>query len=104
LNNLAEYAFGRDPRLGDAASLATPSIVASAGVNHLSIVLTRRHLALDLSYAVETAAHPAGPWAEDIWEEFAVTPQGDSAEQVTLRRALAPGASYGFFRIRATKP
>ena len=104
MDNLTEYAFGRNPRAGDHASFLTPATVPQGGGDYLTITFVRCRKALDLAYAVESAETPAGPWLTEAWEESAVTPLTDTTERITLRHTLPPDAPRWFARVRVTKP
>ncbi len=52
LTNLLEYAFGRDPKLGDAAG-ASPVVSEDPTSHHLQVVFVRDPAATDLVYTVE---------------------------------------------------
>lgn len=54
LTNLLEYAFGRDPKLGDAAG-ASPVVSETLGDKRLQIVFLRNTGAADLVYTVEAS-------------------------------------------------
>ncbi|MBN8459889.1 MAG: CotH kinase family protein [Verrucomicrobia bacterium] len=104
LDNLTEYAFGRNPRAEDHTSLLTPTTLSQGGNEYLTITFVRSRKAIDLAYTVESAENPAGQWSPGPWEESSVTPLSDSAEQVTLRHVQPTGAPRWFARIRVTKP
>ena len=104
MENLTEYAFGRDPRAEDHTSLVSPATVSQGGNDYLTITFIRSRKAIDLAYTVESADNPAGQWSSGPWEESSVTPLSDSAEQVTLRHIQPTGAPRWFARIRVTKP
>lgn len=104
MDNLTEYAFARNPRAADAGSLLRPTVAAVDGIDYLTLTFNRRHRALDLGYAVETAESPSGPWLVETWEASAQTPLDNSAEQVTLRHAIPAGTPRWFARVRVTMP
>ena len=56
--NILEYAFASDPNVPDESPLLSAIIVS----NHFQLRFKRNTLATDLTYAVQTAAAPAGPW------------------------------------------
>ncbi len=104
LTNLAEYAFGRQPRAHDNSALSSASIVNDAGDNYLAVTFLRRHKALDLTYTIETTDNLAGPWTPTT-QQFGTTVElGNGIEQVTYRDTIPRAATPRFVRIRALKP
>lgn len=102
--NLLEYAFLGDP--GRGASASQP-VVAKA-VSGLSVTFPVRKAASDLTYAVESADRPDGPWVT-VWTSASgfTDPSVVKVEdlpdrhQVTVRDAVAPGAATRrFVRVR----
>ena len=103
LTNLAEYAFGRQPRAHDNSALSSASIVNDAGDNYLAVTFKRRHKALDLTYTVETTDTLGGTWTPTTQQFGATTDLGNGIEQVTFRDTVPQGANARFIRIRAVK-
>ena len=102
LSNLGEYAFGRNPRVGDNGGLATAGLVNVSGTDYCAITFTRRHKALDLTYTVEVSDDLV------IWNAVdlpvgAATDLGGGIEQVTYRDNVAVSANKRFLRVRAVK-
>ena len=92
-------------RMGGLAETAVnDGLAAVDGIDYLTLTFNRRHRALDLGYAVETAESPSGPWLVETWEASAQTPLDESAEQVTLRHAIPAGTPRWFARVRVTMP
>jgi hypothetical protein len=106
LSNLAEYAFGRNPRLEDASALATSRLVNVGGTEYGAIVFTRRHKALDLTYTVEVTGD-FGTWtAVDLPVSIpGVAPLdlGNGVEQVAYRDSQPASSGKRFLRVRAAK-
>ncbi len=104
LTNLAEYAFGRQPRTHDNSALSTASIVSDGGNNYLAVTFNRRHNALDLTYTIESADNLAGPWLSASQQFGTATVLAGGIEQVTFRDTVEQGATPRFIRVRAVKP
>jgi hypothetical protein len=102
LNNLAEYAFGRAPRVADASGLATASIVNDGGTHYGAITFKRRHKPLDLTYTVEVTSDFA-TWTPVDFPIGAPVDLGNGIERVTYRDSQPAGASKRFLRVRAVK-
>ena len=102
LTNLAEYAFGRNPRIGDNRALAAPGVVNVSGTDYGAITFTRRHKALDLTYTVEVSDDLV-IWSAVDLPIGTATDLGSGAEQVTYRDNVAAGASKRFLRVHAVK-
>ena len=104
LSNLAEYAFGRNPRVADNGALAEAMIANEAGVRYPAVVFVRPHLALDLAYGVETAPTLNGPWAADAVIHGTAADLGNGYERVTFRSPLPlPAAASRFLRVRVSQ-
>jgi hypothetical protein len=98
--NLAEYAFVRDPRAAGAPVFVLDML--EDGGPHLTLSFTRPRKALDLTYTVETAALPAGPWASGALTNGPVLDLGNGLERVSFR-IPASSAPAGFLRVRVTR-
>lgn len=112
LVNLAEYAFGGDPRRADMVSrVPAVQLLQSGDGRFLSVTFQRRVSPLrGLEYRVEesldlvdwrpvdSALHQAGP----------ATPSGDGTERVTIRGTLplfgSEAAPAAFMRVRISGP
>jgi hypothetical protein len=104
LSNLAEYAFGRQPRSHDHSALATPAIVTDSGSPYLAVTFKRRHKALDVVYTVETTDNLSGTWTPTTFQIGAALDLGNGIEQVTYRDTIVQGTTPRFIRVRAVKP
>ena len=102
LTNLAEYAFGRAPRVADSTGLASTTLVDVAGTKYGAIIFNRRHKALDLTYTVETTSDLA-TWTPVDLPVGTATDLGNGIERVTYRDDQAAGAGKRFLRVRAVK-
>jgi hypothetical protein len=98
--NLAEYAFVRDPRAADAPVFVLD--VHEDGGTVLTLSFTRPRKALDLTYTVETAEHPAGPWASGALTNGPALFLSNGLERVSFRTP-ASSAPAGFLRVRVTQ-
>ncbi len=101
LINLAEYAFARDPLTPDAPAFLLDTQQDAGGVT-LTLTFTRPRQPLDLSYAIEAADHPAGPWAADAFTDTPAVPLSSGLERVTFRTPATP-APARFLRLRVTQ-
>jgi len=64
--NLLEFAFGMDPRMGDAhLASALPEVVDDAGSLFLSIVIRKNPDATVVSYSLETMRSPGTTWSDE---------------------------------------
>lgn len=63
LPNLLEYAMNLDPRARNPHSVPRVKVEQIQGVPYLTLTFTRAKWANDVSYLVEAAATPAGPWS-----------------------------------------
>jgi hypothetical protein len=102
LLNLAEYAFGRDPRAHDNSALATASIIDVGGVNYAAITFTRRHKALDLTWNVE-ASSDLSTWEPIDLPIGAPESIGGGLERLTYRDSQAASGGKRFLRVRVVK-
>ena len=102
LINLAEYAFGRNPRVADHRGLATGSVVDVSGTKYDAITFTRRHKALDLTYAVE-ATGDFTTWTPVDLPVGTPVDLGNGIEQVTYRDSTPAGVTKRYLRVRAVK-
>ena len=102
LNNFAEYAFGRNPKLGDHRGLVTGSIVNVSGTNYSAITFTRRHKALDVTFTVE-ATSDFTTWSPVDLPVGSAVDLGSGVEQVTYRDNVSGGLGTRYLRVRAVK-
>ncbi len=106
LNNLTEFALGREPRVADSAAAWTTAVQNVSGANYLTITFRRRAPALDLAYAVQSTADLAGTptWTPDAIQVGSATANGDGTETVTYRDAVASDAApRRFLRVSVTR-
>ncbi len=102
LNNLYEYAFGRNPRVADGRGLVSGSIVNVAGTDYCAITFTRRHKALDLTFTVE-ATGDFVTWTPVNLPVGAEIDLGGGIEQVTYRDSVPSSSGQRYLRVRAVK-
>ncbi len=103
LNNLGEYAFGKNARIGDNFALSVGGTTAVGADKFLTITFTRRHKTLDVTYTIETTDSLSGPWAPTTEQIGTATDLGNSIEQVTFRDTVPQGVNARFIRVRAAK-
>ncbi len=104
LNNLGEYAFGKNARASDNYALSTPGTTTVGADKFLTITFTRRNKALDVTYTIETTDNLAGSWTPTTEQIGTATDLGNGIEQVTFRDTVPQGANARFVRVRAVKP
>ena len=102
LTNLAEYAFGHDPRTEDNAALATAGVVNTGGTDYLAITFQRRHKALDLTWSVE-ASNDLQNWETVDLPVGAPERLNGDLDRVTYRDSQPVGAGRRFLRVRVVK-
>ncbi len=113
LVNLLEYAFGRDPRLSDAAGAAP--LVTLNGANRLQIVFRRLETATDLTYTVEASTNmttwtpiarsTGGGGTQNLGGARAVGEAGASPVVVTVEDGVSvAGPMSRFLRLTVTRP
>ncbi|MHA3770243.1 lamin tail domain-containing protein [Verrucomicrobiota bacterium sgz303538] len=100
--NLAEYAFGKDPRTSDSDSLVSSSVVNVGGSDYLGITFLRRTKALDLNYVVE-ASTDLTSWTPVDLPVGSPQSAGTGLERVTFRDNQPVGSTARFLRVRAVK-
>ncbi len=104
LNNLGEYAFGRNARANDNFGLATPGTTTVGPDNYLTVTFIRRHQPLDLAYTIETTDTLGGTWTPTTEQVGTTTDLGNGIEQVTFRDTIPQSAAARYIRVRAVKP
>ena len=104
LNNVGEYAFGRNPRANDNHALTAPGTTTVGPDNFLTVTFIRRHQPLDLTYTIETTDSLGGTWIPTTEQVGATTDLGNGIEQVTFRDTVPQGVNARFIRVRAVKP
>ena len=102
MNNFAEYAFGRNPKLADNRGLVTGSVVNVSGTNYSAITFTRRHKALDVTFTVE-ATSDFTTWSPVDLPLGSPVDLGSGVEQVTYRDSVSSDAGKRYLRVRAVK-
>jgi hypothetical protein len=102
LINLAEYAFGRNPRADDASPLTVATIINAGGTDYAAITFTRRHKTLDLTWTVEASSDLAA-WEPIDLPVGASQNLGNDLETVTYRDAQPLSAGQRFLRVRVVK-
>ena len=104
LNNLGEYAFGKNARVGDNFALSTAGTTTVGADKFLTITFTRRHKALDVTYIIETTDNLAGSWTPTTEQLGTAIDLGNGVEQVVFRDTIPQGGNARFIRVRAVKP
>ena len=102
LLNLAEYAFGRDPRAHDNSALATASTIDIAGTRYATITFTRRHKGVDLTWSIE-ASSDLRTWEPIDLPIGSAQNMGNGLERVTYRDSQPVSAGKRFLRVRVVK-
>ena len=101
MTNFAEYCYGRNPRVHDASSLSSASIVNISGTDYPVVTFTRRHLAVDVTWSVQESTNLTAWTATTVLHN--TLQLGNGLEQVTYRSATAVGTTPRYFRVVATK-
>ena len=101
LTNFAEYCYGKNPRANDNASLSSAGKVNVSGTDYPTVTFTRRHLAVDVAWAVQESTNLTSWAATTVL--VSTTQLGNGLEQVTYRSATAAGSTPRYFRVVATK-
>jgi hypothetical protein len=101
--NLAEYAFGQDPKQPAVAPLTTPGVTNIAEADYMTITFIRRKQAIDLSYVVE-ATSDFVTWTPTNLTIGAPVAAGVGLETVTFRDAEPRSNAPRYMRVRALKP
>jgi hypothetical protein len=98
LNNLGEYAFGRDPRKGDAEPVVRTGSVTIGQNTYATVTFRRRHKALDLDYDVQFSGN-LGAWSSTTEQTGNVIDAGGGMEEVTFRDTVPAGNARRFARV-----
>lgn len=113
LANLFEYAFGRDPRVADAAGVSP--LVTVDGANHLQIVFRRTAVATDLVYTVEAsnnmttwtpiARSTGGASTQNLGGALSIMESiGDPAIVTVVDNVVVAGPMSRFLRLVVNRP
>ena len=103
VNNLAEYAFGGDPKNPFDGPLLSASLLNDQGSDYLALTFKRRYKALDLTYIVEATSDFA-TWAPVTTQVGATIDAGGGIEQVTIRDSQPySSAAPRYMRVRVLK-
>lgn len=103
LNNLGEYAFGRDPRTPDAQPLLRTGTITIGPDTFATVTFLRRRNALDLTYDVQFSGNLTG-WTSTTQQTGAATAAGNGMEEVTFRDTVPAGTRHRFVRMTALMP
>ena len=103
LNNLGEFAFGKNARAGDNFALSAAGTTTIGADKFLTITFTRRHKALDVTYTIESTDNLSGSWTPTTEQIGTASDLGNGIEQVTFRDTIPQGATLRFIRVRAGK-
>ena len=101
-DNLGEYAFGRDPRTPDGSAAVSIGRTISGPDTFDTVTFYRRHLALDLSYAVQFS-DDLSSWTANTIQVGTAVGLGDGMERVTFRDLVPAAATRRFARVVATR-
>ena len=102
LNNLGEYAFGRDPKTPEGDALVTADSVTIGPDSFATVTFRRRHKALDLTYDIQFSSDLSA-WDSTTEQVGTTTDLGNGMEQVTFRDTTPMGATRRFTRVTATE-
>jgi hypothetical protein len=103
MSNLAEYAFGLNPKLAEGGPKATCGIVNDSGASYLALTFACRHKALDLTYTVEATSDLA-TWTPVATQIGPTVDLGGGVDQVTIRDSQPYQASVPrYMHVRAVK-
>ena len=100
-NNLAEYAFGLDPRAAQGSPPVAIGSVTLGSETYDTFTFRRRHQALDLLYTVQFS-NDLTAWTADTLPYGGVTDLGGGMEQVTFRDTIPSASATRFARVVAT--
>jgi hypothetical protein len=108
--NLLEYGLNLNPKASSSpAELPRVAFQEVAGVRYLTLTFTRVKWATDLTYAVEAAATPAGPWTtiDPLAPQNQLSVLDDSPsiglQKITVRDTLPATGPLRVMRLRVTK-
>lgn len=96
--NFLEYALCSDPRKYDAPRTSYEASDGKPGIR-----FTRPSDAIDLTFSLEAADSPAGPWA--VVDSTSTTPAsvGSGMETLVLHETTAPAGTKHFLRLKITR-
>ena len=101
-DNLGEYAFGRDPKTPDGSVAVSIGRTTIGPDSFDTVTFNRRHLALDLSYAVQFS-DDLSSWSANTIQVGTAVGLGDGLERVTFRDLVPAAAKRRFARVVATR-
>jgi len=104
LNNLVEYALGREPRATDSAPISETSVIEENGLTYLTLTFARALNAIDLAIQPQFSGDLVH-WTATAIQVGPATNLGDGREQVTYRDTvpLTTGTSR-FGRLQIATP
>lgn len=100
LNNLGEYAFGRDPRVPDAEALITTGTVTIGPDTFATVSFQRRHKALDLAYHTQFSSDLSS-WTSTTEQTGSATDLGNGMEEATFRDTAPANGTRRYARVTA---
>jgi hypothetical protein len=104
LNNLVEYALGREPRTADSPAVSETNVIEDNGLTYLTLTFARALNTTDLAIQPQFSGDLVH-WTPTAIQIGPALNLGDGREQVTYRDTvpLAPGTSR-FGRIQISTP
>ncbi len=103
-NNLLEFALHTAPRVADAGTGTTRSLVAAGGSNYLALTCRRLTPAGDLTYTVQNSGDITAPWTATTVLYGTPVNNGDGTETVTYRDSTPLGSSrQRFLRLQVLR-
>lgn len=109
LPNLLEYALNLNPKNGTSGNIPTRGRQSVNGTPYLTLTFTRVKWATDLTYVVEAAPSPAGPWTSidplAAQNQLSVLDDTPSLglQTITVRDTLPATSPMRVMRLRVTK-
>lgn len=98
--NLIEYAFGLEPKVGDAGRLPKAVVLD----NRLTLTYTRSLVTTDITYIVDVADSPAGPWNSGPSFVSEQTLYEGGSTRTIRATDLSTDARARFMRLRISRP
>jgi glucose/arabinose dehydrogenase len=109
LLNLLEYGLNLNPKASNPNGLPSAALHSVANVPYFGLTFTRVKWATDLTYHVEAASSPAGPWTliDPLLPQNQLSVRDDTPspglQTITVRDALPASGSSRMMRLRVTK-
>ncbi len=97
-SNLAEYAFGHDPRIAEASAVQSLTMQTAGGTNYLYITHHKNHYASGIAMGYETSTDFVS-WTETAAETVNATQIDPQKDAVTVRIPVNTDAVFVRFKI-----